>query len=157
MRKAFIVILAVAFCATAAGIALAADKPAAKPATMAPVTGAPAKAMPPKPLPRANFSMLYGTVTKVDSADPANVKLEVKNEADNTTHIVEVTPATNVTKVTEISELKAGENVRVMARKADNKEVAMGVMFGKIRKPAPRPAMPAAVPPPPPVEQPKKK
>jgi hypothetical protein len=31
-----------------------------------------------------------------------------------------------------------------MARKADNKEVAMGVMFGKIKKPAPRPAAPAA-------------
>jgi Cu/Ag efflux protein CusF len=139
MRKALIVIVAVVFCALSAGVALAADKPAA---TAAPA----AKAMPPKPLPRANFSMLYGTVTKVDSADPNSVKVEVKNEADGATHVVEVIPATNVTKVTEISELKVGENVRIMARKADNKEVAMGVMFGKIRKPAPRPAAPAAMP-----------
>jgi hypothetical protein len=105
--------------------------------------------MPGKAMPRANFNMLYGTITKIDTSDPANVKLEVKNEADNTTHTVELTPATNVTKVTDISELKTGENVRVMARKVDDKEVAMGVMFGKIRKPAPRPVRPAATTPPP--------
>jgi hypothetical protein len=86
--------------------------------------------------------MLYGTVTKIDAKDPANVKLEVKNEADNTTHTVEVSPATNVTKVTEISEVKTGETVRIMARKVENKEVAMGVMFGKVKRPrVPGPAM----------------
>ena len=84
-----------------------------------------------------------------DMTDPANVKLEVKNEADNTTHIVELTPTTNVMKATDVSELKAGDNVRVMARKVDNKEVAMNVMFGKIKKPAPRPVRPAAIMPPP--------
>jgi hypothetical protein len=93
--------------------------------------------------------MLYGTITNIDKADPANVKLEVKNEADNTAHIVELTPNTNVTKTTDISELKAGDTVRVMARKMDNKEVAMSVMFGKIKKPVPRPIRPAAMMPPP--------
>jgi Cu/Ag efflux protein CusF len=143
MRRALILITAVVFCAVSAGLAMAAEKAAAeKPAAAA--GGPKAPATPPKPLPRANFSMLYGSVTKVDSADPNSVKLEVKNEADGATHMVEVIPATNVTKVTEISEIKVGDNVRIMARKADNKEVAMGVMFGKIKKPAPRPAAPAA-------------
>lgn len=142
MNKALIVTLAAVFCLASAGLAVAADKDTAKPS---PATGA-AKAMPmpPKPMPRANFSMLYGQVTKVDTSDPANVKLEVKNEADGAMHTVELTPSTNVTKATDVSELKTGDNVRVMARKVDNKEVAMGVMFGKIRKPAQRPAAPAA-------------
>ena len=83
---------------------------------------------------RSNFSMLVGTVSKVDTTDPANVKLEVKDDRDSKVHIIEVTPATNVTKVTEISEIKIGDTVRVMARKVDNKEVAMGIMFGIFKK-----------------------
>jgi hypothetical protein len=102
-----------------------------------------ARAMPAK-MPRSNFSMLYGKISKIDTSDPANAKIEVINEADNATHIIDVPPSTNITKATDISELKTGENVRIMARKVDSKEVAMGVMFGKIRKPMPRPAIPAA-------------
>jgi hypothetical protein len=145
MKKAVIVAVVVVLCVACAGISIAAEKEGAKqaPVSEAPMAAA-GKAMPAKAMPRANFSMLYGTITKIDTSDPANVKLEVKNEADNTAHTVELTPATNVTKVTDVSELKAGENVRVMARKVDGKEVAMGVMFGKIRKPAPRPVRPAA-------------
>jgi hypothetical protein len=54
-----------------------------------------------------------------------------------------------VTKVTDISELKTGEAIRVMCRKVDDKEVAMGVLFGNIKSmPPPRPvgAMPPPVP-----------
>jgi len=149
MKKAFIVLVAAVFCFGLAQASFAAEKTAVKAAPAA-EKAAPAK------LPRANFSMLYGTVTKIDASDPANVKVEVKNEADNTTHTVEVLPATNVTKATDIGELKVGENVRVMARKVDSKEVAMGVMFGKIRKPAPRPVRPAATVPPAQAQQPKK-
>jgi Cu/Ag efflux protein CusF len=142
MKKIALVALAVVFCLASAGLAVAADKPAK---AAAPAAG---KALPmtPKPMPRANFSMLYGTITKIDNADPANIKLEVKNEADGAMHTVELTSTTNVTKATDPSELKAGDNVRVMARKVDNKEVAMGVMFGNIRKPAPRPAAAAKMP-----------
>lgn len=150
MKKALLCIVVVAACLSLTGFALAADKEAAKakPAPAMP-PGLAAKGMPDRPPMRANFSMLYGMVTKIDAKDPANVKLEVKNEADNTTHTVEVSPATNVTKVTEISEVKTGETVRIMARKVDNKEVAMGVMFGKVKRPrvpgpaAQRPATPA--------------
>jgi len=157
MRKVIRLAIAVVFCFASVGISIAADKESPKkaPAAGAPMAN-PAKIMPGKAMPRANFSMLYGTITKIDTSDPANPKLEVKNEADNTTHTVELTPATNITKVTEISELKTGENVRVMARKVDNKEVAMGVMFGKIRKPAPRPVRPATATPPPQAAAPKK-
>ena len=153
MRKAIIVSVVAIFCFGITVSSFAADKTTAKPAApaVAPAAApamAPVKAMPPK-LPRANFSMLYGKVTKIDTTDPANVKLEVRNEADNTTHTVDVVPATNVTKVTGISELKTGENVRIMARKVDSKEVAMGVMFGNIRRPIPRPVTPAGATPPP--------
>lgn len=141
MKKTIIFSVAMIFCFVCAGILTAAERGEAE----APVT---VKTAPGKVNPRANFSLLYGTVTKIDTSDPANVKLEVKNEADNTTHTVELTAATNVTKMTDISELKTGENVRVMARKIDNKEVAMGVMFGKIRKPAPRPMGQAGIIPP---------
>ncbi len=136
MKKIIILSVAAVFCLVCAGISAAAEKDTAEQVASGGATMA-VKTMPGKVMPRANFSMLYGTVTKIDNSDPANVKLEVKNEADNTSHTVELTAATNVTKVTDISELKTGENVRVMARKIDNKEVAMGVMFGKIRKPAP--------------------
>jgi len=145
MKKFAIMLLAVVFCVSCAGVSLAQNKEAAKPVVAKTAAVSPAKAMPMpgKTMPRANFTMLYGAITKIDNSDPASVKLEVKNEADNTTHIVEVSPSTNVTKATDISELKTGENVRVMARKVDNKEVAMGVMFGKIKRLPPRPAAPA--------------
>jgi recombinational DNA repair protein RecR len=87
---------------------------------------------------KSNFIMLSGAILNIDMTDPGKVKIEVKNDRDNQIHTVEVTPATNITKVTDISELKVGELVRVMAKKADDKEIAMGVMFGKLKKlPAP--------------------
>ena len=86
------------------------------------------------PMPaKANFAMIAGTVTTIDTKDPANIKLTVKNDADNTTHIVTVTPWTNITKVTDVSELKTDEPIRMMTRKVEDKEVAMGIMFGKIK------------------------
>ena len=87
---------------------------------------------------RPAMNMLFGTVTNIDTRDPASIKLEVKTEADGKTHVVEVLPATTITKATDISELKKGEKVRVMARMVDDKEVAMGVMFGKMRTPPAR-------------------
>lgn len=92
---------------------------------------------PPKP----NFGMFAGTIASIDNADPANVKLTVKNDADGAIHTISVTPWTNITKVTDISELKEGEQVRMMTRKVEDKDVAMGIMFGKLKTmPAPRPA-----------------
>ena len=93
---------------------------------------------------KANFSMLAGTIASIDTADPANVKIMVKNDADGTVRTVSVTPWTNITKVTDISELKAGDPVRMMIRKTEDKDVAMGIMFGKFKAmPVPK-AVPAA-------------
>lgn len=139
-RKLLLIVLAAAVCVfTVSTVSFAADakKPATPPA---------AQGMKP-PMSKPAFSMLAGTVSKIDTADPANIKIEVQNEADNTTHLVSVTPMTNITKATDISELKAGDAVRVMSKKSEGTEVAMGIMFGKLAARAvPKPAVKAAAP-----------
>ncbi len=84
-------------------------------------------------LSRPNFVILSGTVSKIDNADPGNVKLDIKSDKDNSIHTLSVMPWTNITKVTDIGELKQGEAVRVITRKVDNKDAAMGIVFGKIK------------------------
>ncbi len=93
---------------------------------------------------RSNFVMMLGSVSKIDASNPASIKVEVKDDRDGQVHIVEVTPATNVTKVTTVSELKAGDAVRVMARKVEDKEVAMGIMFGNFKALTPPAKLPPA-------------
>ena len=88
------------------------------------------------PYTRPNMNILMGTITKINSADPKNVTIEVKDLSGGQARTVTVMPWTNVTKATDISELKAGDNVRIMSRQTeDNKETAMGIMFGKINPP----------------------
>ena len=82
---------------------------------------------------RSAFGMIVGTLTKIDTTDPANVKLEVKSDRDNTIHVISIMPWTNITKISDVSDLKTGEAVRIMVRNIDTKETAMGVMFGKIK------------------------
>jgi Cu/Ag efflux protein CusF len=109
---------------------------------------------PAKPFPAPNFTVIFGSVTKVDMTDPAKPVIEIKNTADDTLHVVEITPWTNVTKVTDISELKTGDTVRVMTRKVNDKETAMTVVFGKIRNlPTARPVVPTVPPPAPAVKK----
>lgn len=145
-RKTFSIILAVVFIILAfSAVSFAADKAVQAPAAAAKT--APARPMPPK----ANFGMISGTVVSIDNADPANIKLQVKNDADGSVHTVSVTPWTNITKVTDVSELKIGEPIRLMTRKVEDKDVAMGIMFGKMKtmpapalKNAPAPQIPQA-------------
>ena len=97
---------------------------------------------------RPNFSIATGTITKIDNSDPANTKLEIKSSADNTIRTFAVTSWTNVTKVTDLAELKPGETVRIISRKVDDKDVAMGVVFGKLQTtmpPGPMAPVPAIV------------
>ena len=138
MKRLFIVLVIFAFCMTLEAFDACAqgETKAAKPAP-APAKAPAQPAVPAQRMPRANFAIITGSITKIDTADPNNVKLEVVNDADKTTHTVAVTPWTNITKVTDITELKAGDTVRIMSRKVDENEVAMGVMFGKIKKIAP--------------------
>jgi hypothetical protein len=109
-----------------AGIGLAAE-PAKKPA---------APPQQPGQIQRPNFSMTTGTVTKIDNSDPANIKVEIKDEKDGSTKTYSVLPWTNITKVIGVTDLKSGETVRVMSRSAGNNNIAMGIMSGKIKIPA---------------------
>lgn len=133
VKRALVLAVAAVFCA--ASFAMAADEAKkAVPAMQKPAAGqAIARQMPPK----SDFSMISGKVEKIDSSDPANVRITVKNDKDNTSRTLTVMPWTNITKSAEISDLKTGEAVRVMARKSQDKDIAMGIMFGKINMPPP--------------------
>ena len=143
MKKIFTVLTILVFCLTFINCSFAAnaEKQAVKPAIARPAaTGPEAASAGTKAMPRPNFNMVFGTVSKIDTSDASNIKLEVKSAADDKMQTVSVVPWTNVTKVTDISEIKTGDNVRVMSRKVDDKDVAMAVMFGKIQnRPMPGP------------------
>ena len=139
-KKLFALVLAVVFTASCVGVATAAaQQKAAEKKVAVTSTKAPAASKAPAATRKPNFGMLAGTIAAIDTSDPANVKIQVKNETDGTVRTISVTPWTNITKVTDISELKTGEQVRMMTRKVDDKDVAMGIMFGKV-KPIPAPA-----------------
>ncbi len=92
-------------------------------------------------------TVLFGSVSKIDNTNPADVKLEVKSIADDSIHIVDVPSQVNIVKVTDLSELKIGDTVRVMARNIEGKEVAMNIIFGKLKMlPRPKPALTQAAP-----------
>lgn len=141
MKKAFLVLIAVVFCVTLTGLAFAAEaEKTAKPVVKSAAPADMPQGMRQAPGMRASFAMIPGTITKIDNSDPANVKIEVKSDADNQTHVITLTPWTNISKMTDVSELKTGEAVRIMARKTEDKVVAMQVLFGKFQNiPAPRP------------------
>lgn len=133
IKKVLVLAVVAVFCA--ASFAMAADM-AKKAAPVAPgaAAGNTARPMPP----RSEFSMISGKVENIDSSDPANVRITVKNDKDGASRTITVMPWTNITKSADISELKAGEAVRVMARKSQDKEIAMGIMFGKMPTPPQR-------------------
>lgn len=147
-KKILFVVAALAvisiFTAFSPSFAAEAKKPAAETKKPAVVSAQPAAAKQP---PRPAFAMVSGTLLKIDTADPANMKVTVKNEADGNTHVISVSPTTQITKLTDITELKTGDAVRVMARKAEDKEIAMGIIFGKLAaRPAPKPVVRSAAP-----------
>jgi hypothetical protein len=94
---------------------------------------------------RPVMGMLSGKLVKVDSSDPANVKLDIKSDKDNTVHTLTIMPWTNITRISKVSDLKVGEPVRAISRKIDNKEAAMGIIFGDLEK-MKGPAMPSQIP-----------
>ncbi|MFH0763669.1 MAG: hypothetical protein V1927_01540 [Candidatus Omnitrophota bacterium] len=127
-RKAVAVMVVVVFCLTGiCGVSYAAT--AKKPQAVTPAA-AKVPAMPPRP---SNINTFSGTIEKIDAADPANIKMQVKDEASGTSRTISVAPWTNITKVTDVSELKTGDAIRVMIRKVEDKDVAMGIVFGKIK------------------------
>jgi hypothetical protein len=87
------------------------------------------------PYAKPNFAMVFGTISKIDTTDPANPKIEMTSSMDNKPYTIYVTPWTSITQSTDLTDLKAGDTARVMVRKADGKDVAINVMFGKMRTP----------------------
>lgn len=135
-KKFFIVAMAFFVTLSLSGVSSAADK------TVKTIAPAAAQKAAPK---KANFDMVAGVIESIDNTNPSEVKIKVKNNAGDSSRVVAVTPWTNITKVTDVSELKAGEQVRMMTRKVDDKDVAMGIMFGKMKTiPAPMAKTPQA-------------
>ncbi len=139
IRKALVLTILAIFCASS--FAMAAD--VAKKAT--PIVAGKTTAGTVRQIPsKSEFAMIAGKVEKIDSSDPANVRITVKNDKDGASRTLTIMPWTNITKSVDISELKTGETIRVMTRKTQDKDIAMGIMFGKmLMPPPPRPAQPA--------------
>lgn len=96
----------------------------------------------PMPIDR-NVIFISGSISKIDTTVPENVKVEVLNDVDGKSHIVEVGVGTNILKVVEAGDLKAGDKARIVARRAGDKEIALSVVTGKLKEiPMPRPPTP---------------
>lgn len=142
MNRLFVLVLLVLFWAVNTfAVSYEPDKEKANVATPA----AKGMRMPPK---NSAVTMVNGKIEKIDASDRANIKVHIKDGASGSSRTVSVTPFTHITKVTDISELKTGDDVRVMIRKADDKEIAMGILFGKIGSLPPLKAMRSSPPPP---------
>lgn len=81
-----------------------------------------------------NIAFISGSISSIDATTPGNTKLEVFNDADGKSHIVEVGADANILKVIEIGELKAGDKARIVARKMGDKEVSLSVVTGILKK-----------------------
>lgn len=86
--------------------------------------------------PKVNLRLVTGTVTSIDNSDPKNIKLSIKNEANDDIQTIFVDSKTNFAKITDISELKPGGQVQIIAHKTEDKETANEVVFGNIKIPA---------------------
>jgi len=87
----------------------------------------------PRPYAAPKLSIVNGTVAKLENADPANARLEVRDDIDGSTKTFKVQQRTAITKVSELSDLKPGDQVRIMAREADGNQIALNIIFGKIK------------------------
>ena len=95
-----------------------------------------------------NIAFISGSISKIDATVPENVKVEVFNDVDGKSHVVEIGIGTNILKVAGAGELKVGDKARVVARKAGDKEIALSIVTGKLKElHMPRPAAPPALTP----------
>lgn len=83
--------------------------------------------------PKIRFRNISGSIVKIDRAKDA-VKVDVKNNFDNTINTIIVAPETNITKLTDASDLKTGDTVQVISKTMDDKEVALSIAYGKLLK-----------------------
>lgn len=133
--SSFVIIIAISL--ALAGAAQAADEQTTKyapgyAATLGKST-TPTQGQQATKMPMPSLGIISGTITKISNANTANATIEVKSDKDNSMHTLAVMPSTNVTKITDISELKTGEPVRVISRKVNDKDTAVGIIFGNIK------------------------
>jgi hypothetical protein len=91
-----------------------------------------------------NIAFISGSISKIDTAIPGSIKVEVLNDADGKSHLVEIGTSTNILKVVEAGELKSGDKARIVARKMGDKEMALSIVTGKLKE-IPRPPAPANI------------
>ncbi len=103
---------------------------------------------PERPMPMdRSIAFISGSISKIDAAVPGSVKVELINDVDGKSHVVEIGTATNILKVVEVGDLKAGDKARVVARKIGDKEIALSVVTGKLKEMSrpPAPVVPASI------------
>lgn len=88
-----------------------------------------------------SIAFISGSISKVDTTAPESVKVEMINDADGKSHVIEIGVGTNILKGIEAGELKAGDKARIVARRAGDKEIALNIVTGKLTK-MPRPSAP---------------
>jgi len=139
MRRYLMFLFVALFCIVMVNASDAAEKTAASnsEAPAAAKTSPTMRTPPPYPFTRGDIITLFGTLNKIDNSTPGIVKLEVTDNADGKMHSIEAPFQINVAKITDISEMRSGDTVRIMAKKVSDKEVAINIIFGKI-KPPPR-------------------
>ena len=81
-----------------------------------------------------NIAFIAGSITKIDATVPGSVKVEIVNDADGKSHLVDIGPGTNILKVVDAADLKAGDKAKIVARKADDKEIALSVVTGNLKE-----------------------
>lgn len=81
-------------------------------------------------MPALKTNIVYGEIVSVDMANSA-ITLKNLNNSEQVT--VDFNPTTGVTKITDASELKQGDNVRIIYQDQEGKKIARAIMFGKIR------------------------
>lgn len=137
MKKLFVVVFAVMVSCLFLNSAYGAE--VKKPAAPQTPPAMPAR----RPMPQ-NILFVAGSISKIDTSVPGSTKVEITNDFDNKAHVIELPPTTNILKSIDITELKVGDKARIMARKADDKEIALNVVTGNLKE-LPRPkAMPPA-------------
>ena len=134
--------LVAVFCMTALSVMLTGGAFGADEAKSAAPTQPPAERMRPMPMDR-NVAFIAGSISKIDSTSPENIKVEIVNDMDGKSHVVQLGASTNILKVVDIVDLKAGDKARIVARKDGDKEIALSVVTGKLKE-MPRPPAPMA-------------
>jgi len=86
-----------------------------------------------KKYPSADNGMLIGSIISVDTSDPANPIIEARDESTGAIHKLSTKQWTSVTKICDISDLKPGDSARIIIQKTDGKEIAIGIIFGKVK------------------------